>query len=98
MVSEDDHASADAAREALPSAKVVHQTRKGEGNALARGFAEVTGDAIVMFDIDGSADPHEIPRYIKALTDGTDLAKGSRWPGCAQRCAVARRPRKPTSP
>lgn len=71
--------SAEAAREALPSAKVINQTRKGKGNAMACGFAEVTGDAIVMFDIDGSADPHEIPRFIKALTDGADLAKGSRF-------------------
>jgi len=79
VVSEDDHESAEAAREALPSAKVIHQTRKGKGNAMACGFAEVTGDAIVMFDIDGSADPNEIPRFIKALTDGADLAKGSRF-------------------
>ena len=79
VVSEDDRESADAARVALPSAKVIHQTRKGKGNAMACGFAEVTGDAIVMFDIDGSADPNEIPRFIKALTDGADLAKGSRF-------------------
>lgn len=79
VVSENDHQSADAARTALPSARVIHQTRKGKGNAMACGFAEVTGDAIVMFDIDGSADPHEIPRFIKALTDGADLAKGSRF-------------------
>lgn len=79
VVSEDDHASAQAARDALPTAKVVYQTRKGKGNALACGFAEVTGDAIVMFDIDGSADPHEIPRFVNALTAGADLAKGSRF-------------------
>ena len=79
VVSEDDHDSANAAREALPSAKVVYQTRKGKGNALACGFAEVTGDAIVMFDVDGSADPHEIPRFINALVSGADLAKGSRY-------------------
>lgn len=79
VVSESDHESAEAAREALPTAKIVYQTRKGKGNALACGFAEVTGDAIVMFDVDGSADPHEIPRFIKALTDGADLAKGSRY-------------------
>lgn len=79
VVSEDDHASAQAARDALPTAKVVYQTRKGKGNALACGFAEVTGDAIVMFDVDGSADPHEIPRFINALTAGADLAKGSRF-------------------
>ncbi|MEI6622260.1 MAG: glycosyltransferase family 2 protein [Actinomycetes bacterium] len=67
------------AQEALPSAKVIQQTRKGKGNALACGFAAVTGDVIVMFDIDGSADPSEIPRFVKALVNGADLAKGSRF-------------------
>lgn len=79
VVSEADQESADAAQVALPSAKIIFQTRKGKGNALACGFAEVTGDAVVMYDVDGSADPHEIPRFIKALTDGADLAKGSRF-------------------
>ena len=79
VVSKDDHDSAEAARAALPSARVIFQTRKGKGNAMACGFAAATGHAIVMFDIDGSADPHEIPRFIKALTEGADLAKGSRF-------------------
>ncbi len=79
VVSEGDHESARAAVEALPSAKVVYQTRKGKGNALVCGFAEAKGDIIVTFDIDGSADPHEIPRFVKALTRGADLAKGSRF-------------------
>lgn len=79
VVSDTDHESAAAARAALPSAKVIHQTRRGKGNAMACGFSEATGDAIVMFDVDGSADPSEIPRFIKALTDGADLAKGSRF-------------------
>ena len=79
VVSEDDHASAEAAREALPSAKVVYQTRKGRGNALVCGFEAANGDVIVTFDVDGSADPHEIPRFVEALTRGADLAKGSRF-------------------
>ncbi len=79
VVSEDDHESARAAREALPSAKVVYQTRKGKGNALVCGFEQSNGDVIVTFDIDGSADPHEIPRFVEALTRGADLAKGSRF-------------------
>lgn len=79
VVSEDDHESARAAREALPSAKVVYQTRKGKGNALVCGFEHSNGDVIVTFDIDGSADPHEIPRFVEALTRGADLAKGSRF-------------------
>lgn len=79
VVSEDDTESAQAAKEALPSARVIYQTRKGKGNALVCGFAAVNGDVIVTFDVDGSADPHEIPRFVEALTKGADLAKGSRF-------------------
>src|SRR5687767_15984565 len=45
----------------LPGIRVVRQLRRGKGNALAAGFAQVTGDIVVMFDADGSADPAEIP-------------------------------------
>jgi len=79
VVGSDDDESAQAALAALPWAKVVTQTRKGKGNAMICGFMQVTGDVIVTFDIDGSADPHEIPRFVKALTEGADLAKGSRF-------------------
>ncbi len=61
-----------------PDARFVQQTRRGKGNALAVGFAEATGDIIVMFDADGSADPTEIDRYVAALLSGADFAKGSR--------------------
>jgi glycosyltransferase involved in cell wall biosynthesis len=57
----------------------VLQARKGKGNALAAGFARVTGDIVVMFDADGSADPAEIDRFVRALKDGADFAKGSRF-------------------
>ena len=67
-----------AARRALPGIITVLQSRKGKGNALAAGFARVTGDVVVMFDADGSADPAEITRFVEALTAGADFAKGSR--------------------
>jgi glycosyltransferase involved in cell wall biosynthesis len=67
------------AREVMPQIRVVRQTRKGKGNALACGFAAVTGDIVVMFDGDGSADPAEIPRFVEALVSGADFAKGSRF-------------------
>ncbi|MEI8080667.1 MAG: glycosyltransferase, partial [Actinomycetes bacterium] len=35
--------TADVAREVLPTAKVISQTRKGKGNAMACGFAAATG-------------------------------------------------------
>ena len=68
-----------AARRALPDIVTVLQGRKGKGNALAAGFARVTGDIVVMFDADGSADPAEITRFVEALKAGADFAKGSRF-------------------
>jgi glycosyltransferase involved in cell wall biosynthesis len=62
----------------LPAVKIVRQTRRGKGNALVCGFAAATGDVVVMFDADGSADPAEIPRFVQTLREGADFAKGSR--------------------
>lgn len=67
------------ARQLRPDIRVVMQTRKGKGNALACGFAAATGDIIAMVDADGSADPGEIPRFVEALLDGADFAKGTRF-------------------
>jgi glycosyltransferase involved in cell wall biosynthesis len=67
------------ARRLRPGIRVVSQTRKGKGNALACGFAAATGDIIVMLDADGSTDPAEIPAFVAALTEGADFAKGSRF-------------------
>lgn len=67
------------ARRVLPGIKIVHQTRRGKGNALACGFEAATGEIIVMFDADGSADPEEIPAFVATLVDGADVAKGSRF-------------------
>lgn len=71
--------SVEVAREVLPEILVVRQTRKGKGNALAAGFQAASGDIIVMFDADGSADPSEIQRFVQTLLDGADFAKGSRF-------------------
>jgi glycosyltransferase involved in cell wall biosynthesis len=67
------------ARGIRPDVKVVSQTRKGKGNALACGFAAATGDIIVMLDADGSADAGEIPLFAEALMNGADFAKGTRF-------------------
>lgn len=67
------------ARRLRPDVQVVLETRKGKGAALQAGFAAATGEIIVMLDADGSADPCEIVDYVKALTDGADFAKGSRF-------------------
>ena len=62
-----------------PDVKIVLQTRRGKGNALACGFEAVTGDIVVMLDADGSADPSEIPAFVAALVAGADFAKGTRF-------------------
>jgi glycosyltransferase involved in cell wall biosynthesis len=67
------------AQRVLPWVRVIKQTRRGKGNAMACGFAAATGDVIVMFDADGSADPAEIPAFVAALIAGADFAKGSRF-------------------
>jgi glycosyltransferase involved in cell wall biosynthesis len=69
----------DVARRTLPWVRCITQTRKGKGNAMACGFAAATGDVIVMFDADGSADPAEIPAFVSALVAGADFAKGTRF-------------------
>ena len=67
------------ARQELPSIRVIRQSGRGKGEAVGLGFRAVTGDAIVMLDADGSADPAEIPLFIDTLCAGADLAKGSRF-------------------
>jgi len=78
----DGHSSDDTvsvARSRLPAIRVVQQGGEGKGNALACGFAAARGDVIVMLDADGSTKPEEIPRFIEALLDEADFAKGSRF-------------------
>jgi glycosyltransferase involved in cell wall biosynthesis len=67
------------ARRLRPDVRVVQQTRRGKGNALACGFEAATGDIIAMIDADGSADPGEIPKFVDALLSGADFAKGTRF-------------------
>ncbi|MFC7385347.1 glycosyltransferase family 2 protein [Sphaerisporangium rhizosphaerae] len=67
------------ARRLRPNLRVVHQRGKGKGDALRTGFAEATGDIIVMIDADGSTDGREIIHFVGALVTGADFVKGSRY-------------------
>lgn len=67
------------ARSLRADVTIVMQNRMGKGNAMACGFAAVTGDVVIMLDADGSADPREIPRFVDTLVAGADFAKGSRF-------------------
>jgi glycosyltransferase involved in cell wall biosynthesis len=67
------------ARRLRPDVRIVWQTRRGKGNALACGFEAATGDVVAMVDADGSTDPGEIPKFVHALLGGADFAKGTRF-------------------
>jgi glycosyltransferase involved in cell wall biosynthesis len=67
------------AKRLRPDVRIVTQSGKGKGNAMADGFAACTGEVIVMLDADGSTDPAEIPRFVSALCNGADFVKGSRF-------------------
>ena len=71
--------TAEVASQLWPNGVHLAQTRRGKGNALACGFAEASGDIIVMMDADGSTCPTELPRFLGALISGADFAKGSRF-------------------
>jgi hypothetical protein len=67
------------ARTLRPGVRIIEQTGKGKGDALALGFLSATGDIVVTLDADGSADAAEIPRFVATLVAGADFAKGSRY-------------------
>lgn len=67
------------AQQLLPTINIIKQRGMGKGDALRAGIAACTGDIIVMLDADGSADPNEIPRFVRALLAGNEFAKGSRF-------------------
>jgi glycosyltransferase involved in cell wall biosynthesis len=74
-----DDGTVDIARGVRPDVRVIQQNGQGKGDALATGLAECSGDVVVTLDADGSADGAEIPRFVDALLDGADYAKGSRF-------------------
>lgn len=67
------------ARHLLPAVRIVEQVGWGKGDAIRAGLKVATGDIVVLLDADGSADPLEIPRFVQALLEGNDFAKGSRF-------------------
>ncbi|MFK7769366.1 MAG: glycosyltransferase family 2 protein [Mariniblastus sp.] len=88
MVIVDDY-STDGTREVLqkldglPNVKVILKEKNaGKGAALRTGFAEATGDFVVVQDADLEYNPTDIPRLIQPLLrDEADVVYGSRFIG-----------------
>jgi glycosyltransferase involved in cell wall biosynthesis len=63
---------------AAAGARVVHEPRRGYGNAYLAGLAAARGEYIVMLDADLTYDAAELPRFVEALEDGGEIVLGNR--------------------
>jgi glycosyltransferase involved in cell wall biosynthesis len=61
--------------------RVVHQDKRGYGNAYLKGIEAARGKYIVIADSDDTYDLREVGRFVDLLRGGADLVMGNRFTG-----------------
>ncbi len=59
--------------------RVISQKKPGRAEAFYLGAQRAKGEYLIFFSPDGNEDPRDIPKLIKLLDDGADLAIASRF-------------------
>jgi glycosyltransferase involved in cell wall biosynthesis len=59
---------------------ILHERNRGKGAAVRTGFAQATGDIVLIQDADLEYDPNQYPRLIQPIVEGVaDVVYGSRF-------------------
>src|SRR5260370_25419243 len=71
----------------LQDLKIFFQMpNQGKGAALRRGFAQITGEVVLVQDADLEYDPRDYPKLLEPIIEGrADVRDGSRFLGRPQR-------------
>src|SRR3989344_4967909 len=59
--------------------RLINQQNPGRGEAFRLAVSKASGGHLVFFSPDGNEDPQDIPRLLKLLDKGNDLAIASRF-------------------
>jgi glycosyltransferase involved in cell wall biosynthesis len=78
IVADNNSEDASARLAAAAGAIVIHERRRGYGNAYKAGFRVARGRYIVMADADLTYDFGEIPHFVAELDKGADMVIGNR--------------------